>query len=185
MSRAATLNRQAIQRFNSYWEDLMEEFPEARAEAVRTMGQAARRELNDQIRRADLEDEAKGTVISWQNLRFGSKGGYAALSALKASSYRPGAKPKSWNGTAVTVKQVTKWLERGHGVRKPAPGSARAWVRVGRSGLNKYTGLRYVKGRMFYSWTKMKVQDHALDAATEAMKTFAKEIIKMKLERYS
>ena len=58
MSRAATLNRQAIQRFNSYWEDLMEEFPEARAEAVRTMGQAAQRELNAQIRRAALEDEA-------------------------------------------------------------------------------------------------------------------------------
>lgn len=175
MSLAATLNRQAIQKFNSYWEDLMEEFPEAKAEAVRTMGQAAQRELNAQIRKADLEEDAKGTVISWQNLRFGSRGGYAALSALKASSYRPGAKPKSWNGTAVTVKQVTKWLERGHGVRKPAPGSARAWVRVGRSGLNKYTGLRYVKGRMFYSWTKMKALDLALDAANNALERFAEK----------
>ena len=180
MSRAATLNRQAIQRFNSYWEDLMEEFPEARAEAVRTMGQAAQRELNAQIRRADLEDEAKGTVISWQNLRFGSRGGYAALSALKASSYRPGAKPKSWNGTAVTVKQVTKWLDRGHGVKKPDTTKAYAWSerrkkRNRKSGVNMATGLRYVKGRMFYSWTKMKALDLALDAANNALERFAEK----------
>ena len=44
-----------------------------------------------------------------------------------------------------------------------------------RSGLNTATGLRYVKGRMFYSWTKMKALEHALDAANEALEIFAEE----------
>ncbi len=173
MSRKAALDRKAIEKFNSYWEDLMEEFPEARAKAVKAMGQAVKRDLDAQIGRADLEADAKGTVRSWQELRLGSLGGYAALSAQKG---KPSVgRPKSWRGQAVTIKQVTKWLERGHGVRKPAPGSSRKWNRVGRSGLNTVTGLRYVKGRMFYSWTKMKALEHALDAANEALEIFAEE----------
>lgn len=173
MSQNATLDRKAIEKFNSYWEDLMEEFPEARASAVKAMGQAVKRDLDAQIGRADLEADAKGTVRSWQELRLGSRGGYAALSAQKGKP--SGGRTKSWRGQAVTIKQVIKWLERGHGVRKPAPGSAAAWNRAGRSGLNTVTGLRYVKGRMFYSWTKMKAMEHALDAANEALEIFAEE----------
>ncbi len=190
MSRQATLDRQAVQKFNSRFGRLMEVFPEARATAVKAMGQAVQQELNAQIGKADLETDAKGTVSSWQELRLGSKGGYAALSAIKASPYHAGKKPKSWKGTPVTVKQVTKWLERGHGVRKPDTTKDYAWSqrrknRIWRSGVNKYTGLRYVKGRMFYSWTKLKAKDHALNAATEAMKNLTKEIIKMKRDGYS
>lgn len=178
MSGKATLDRQAVQKFNSYWEDLMEEFPEARAMAVRTMGEAAQRELNAQIGKADLETDAKDIVVSWQELRLGSKGGYAALSAIKASPYRGGKKPKSWNGTVVTVRQITRWLERGHGVRKPDTTKDYAWSerrknRNRRAGLNVSTGLRYVKGRMFYSWTKTKATDLALKAANSALERFA------------
>lgn len=169
MSRKATLDRKAIEKFNSYWEDLMEEFPEARATAVRTMGEAVKRDLDAQISMADLGTDAKATVQSWQELRLGSKGGYAALSGQK------GKLSNRWRGQPVTIKQVTKWLERGHGVRKSASGSGRAWNRAGRSGLNTVTGLRYVKGRMFYSWTKMKALEHALDAANEALEIFAEE----------
>ena len=46
MSRKAALDRKAIEKFNSYWEDLMEEFPEARAKAVKAMGQAVKRDLD-------------------------------------------------------------------------------------------------------------------------------------------
>ena len=174
MSLKATLDRQEIRRFNRRWEDLMEDFPEARAVAVKTMGESAGRDLDAQIGRADLESDAKGTVRSWQELRFGSRGGYAALTPQKASPFRAGRKPKSWHGEAVTVKQITKWLERGHGVRKPGPDSKRK-SRFGRSGMNKYTGVRYVKARMFYSWTKMKALEHAIDAANEALEIFAEE----------
>ncbi len=180
MSRKATLDRKAVQKFYSYWEDLMEDFPEARAVAVKAMGEATKRDLDAQICRADLEADAKGTVRSWQELRFGSRGGYAALTPQKASPVRTGKKPKSWHGQAVTVKQVTKWLERGHGVRKADTRKDYAWStawknRNRRSGLNTATGLRYVKGRMFYSWTKMKALEHAIDAANEAMEIFAEE----------
>ncbi len=168
----------------------MEDFPEARAEAVRTMGQAAQRELNAQIRRADLEEDAKGTVISWQKLRFGSWGGYAAVTPLGRETMRTSrggflgklgfTKPKKWKGTKVTTKMVTKWLERGHGVRTPDTTKAYAWSerrkkRNRKSGVNGATGLRYVKGRMFYSWTKMKALDLALDAANNALERFAEK----------
>lgn len=174
MSMKATLDRQEIRRFNRLWEDLMEDFPAARTVAVKTMGESTRRDLDAQIGRADLESDAKGTVRSWQELRFGSKGGYAALTPKKASPLRAGKKPKSWHGEAVTVKQITKWLERGHGVRKPGPDSKRK-SRFGRSMGNRYTSQRYVKGRMFYSWTKSKALEHALDAANEAMEIFAEK----------
>lgn len=173
MSRKAEMDRRALEKFLSYHEELMEEFPETRALAVETMGRAVKRDLDAQIGRADLESDAKGTVRSWQEVRLGSGGGYAAVTPRKGTA--SGARPKTWRGKAVSMRQVTRWLERGHGVRKPAPGSSRNWVRVGRSGLNLQTGLRYVKGRMFYSWTKMKALEHALDAANEALEIFAEK----------
>lgn len=176
MSHKATLDRRALERFNRFWEDLYQVVPEARAQAVKAMGEAAQRELNAQIGKADLEADAKGTVRSWQELRFGSKGGYAALTPRRASPLCLGRKPKSWNGETVTVKQITKWLERGHGVRRPAPGSDRKWVRVGRSGLNKHTGVRYVKGRMFYSWTRLKAGELALKAADRVLSLLSDEV---------
>ena len=172
MSLKATLDRQAIRRFNAYHAHLMEDFPETRALAVRTMGESVKRDLDAQIGSADLETDAKGTVRSWQEVRLGSRGGYAALAPQKATPLRAGRKPKSWRGEAVTVKQITKWLELGHGVRKPGPDSKRK-SRFGRSGVNRSTGVRYVKARMFYSWTKMKALEHAIDAANEALERFA------------
>lgn len=194
MSPKATLDRQDIQKFNTRFGRLMEVYPEARATAVKAMGQAAQQELNAQIGKADLETDAKGTVSSWQELRLGSEGGYAAISpkAYKWSYDHGKGKPKFWKSVRVSTRMVTKWLERGHGVRKADTTKAYAWSqrrknRIWRSGVNKYTGLRYVKGRMFYSWTKLKARNQALDAATEAMNTFAKEtlkILKTRSERY-
>lgn len=178
MSMKATLDRKAVEKFNSYWEDLVEDFPEARAVAVKAMGEAVKRDLDAQIGKADLEADAKGTVRSWQELRLGSGGGYAALSAKKG--YPSGGKPKSWNGKAVTVKQVTKWLERGHGAREADPTgdyfySKRRRNRKGKAGYNARTTRYYIKGRMFYSWTKMKALEHALDAANEVLEIFAEK----------
>ena len=175
MSLKAELNRRAVQKFNSYWEDLIEEFPEARGEAVRTMGEAVKRDLSAQIARADLEEDARGTVVSWQELRLGSRGGYAAITPKTDTATPRTGKQHTWKGNAVTQRQVTRWLERGHGVPKYT-GSGKQRNRKRRSGLNPVTGLRYVKGRMFYSWTKMKALDHALDAANQALETFAEKM---------
>ena len=180
MSQTADLNRAAVEELRRRWETALEDFPQARAQAVEAMGQAAQRALEARIGEVDLQEDAKGTVRAWQELRLGSGGGYAALSPIRANPSHPGQKPKSWNGKAVTVRQITKWLERGHGVRKPDTTKAYAWSerrkkRNRKSGVNMATGLRYVKGRMFYSWTKTKAQDLALDAANNALERFAEK----------
>ena len=174
MSLKAELDRRAIQKFNTYWENLMEDFPEARGEAVKTMGETVKRDLDAQILRADLEEDAQGMVVSWQELRLGSRGGYAAITP-KTDTARPRrGKQHTWKGKAVTQIQVTRWLERGHGIPKYTGGEKQRY-RKRRSGFNPVTGLRYVKGRMFYSWTKMKALDHALDAANQALECFAEQ----------
>lgn len=180
MSLRATLDRKAVQKFHSYWEDLMEEFPEARATAVKAMGEAVKRDLDARIGMADLEEDAKGTVQSWQEVRLGSRGGYAAVAPQKGIIPASAGRQHTWKGAAVTKKQVTRFLERGHGTRKADTTKGYAWssarrTRNKRSGLNAATGLRYVKGRMFYSWVKMKALEHALDAANEALEIFADE----------
>ena len=173
--RQATIDRQRLEQFNRYWEALYKVVPEARKKAVEAMGTAVLRELDVQIQAADLEGDAKGTVTSWQELRVGSKGGYAAVTPQKDTAPPKGKeKQHTWNGKAVTKKQVTGWLERGHGVRQPAPGSDRRW-RTLKSKTNDRTGLNHVEGRRFYSWARLKALDRALEAANEALEVFAEE----------
>lgn len=175
--RQATIDRQRLEQFNRYWEALYKVVPEARKKAVEAMGTAVLRELDLQIQAADLEGDAKGTVTSWQELRVGSKGGYAAVTPQKDTAPPKGKeKQHTWNGKAVTKKQVTGWLERGHGARRPGAGSDRMWNRTGRSGVNQATGRRYVKGRQFYSWTRSKATDIALRAADGVLSEIADEV---------
>lgn len=173
MGGRARVDRRRVDEFNRFWEDLYKAFPRARAEAVEAMGQAVKKDLDTQIGAADLSAGGKGSVRSWQELRLGSKGGYAAVGPGKGGT---GGRKKTWKGTPVSKRQVTKWLERGHGVRKPAPGSGRRWSRLGRSGINSATGTRFVKGRQFYSFTKLRAVDHALAAADKVLSHIADEV---------
>lgn len=176
MGGMARLDRKRIARFNQCWEDLYKVVPQAKAEAVKAMGEAARKELDAQILAADLAADAKGTVQSWQTVKLGSRGGYAAVRAKAYKWSDKRGKPKFWKDVRVSTRMVTKWLDQGHGARKPAPGSARQWARVGRSGINLATGTRYVKARRFYSWTKRKALDLALKAADEVLSKIADEV---------
>lgn len=163
--------------FARKWEDLLRAFPEARRKAVETMGEAARRQLNEQIQAAQLKDGAKGTVRSWQELRLGSGGGYAALSPRKGVARpAPGERQHTWHGSPVTQRQVTRWLEKGHGVRKPTAGSGKAWNQAGRGGRIKQRSARtYVAGRQFYSWTEEKALELARKAADQALSLITDE----------
>ena len=67
---------------------------------------------------------------------------------------RAGQKQHTWRGDPVTQKQVTRWLERGHGT--PQGG--------------------YVKGRQFYSFTRMKAWEHARKAADRVLSLIADEV---------
>ena len=86
MSSTARMDRARLERFNRFWEELLQAVPDARRQAVEEAGAAVQRELNAQIGAAELADGAKGTVRTWQELRVGSKGGYAALSPGKGTA---------------------------------------------------------------------------------------------------
>lgn len=181
MSSAARLQREQLERFNRYWEDLYQVVPEARAAAVEAMGEAVKQELDAQIQSADLSEDAKGTVCTWQELRLGSGGGYAAVTPVKASVLGEKKKPKTWKGSPVSAKQVTRWLERGHGARKADTKKEYAWSdrrrnRNWKAQVNNRTGTAYIKGRQFYSFTKLKAFDHAKKAADKVLCKIADEV---------
>lgn len=177
MSSTARMDRARLERFNRFWEELLQAVPDARRQAVEEAGEAVQRELNTQIGAAELADGAKGTVRTWQELRVGSKGGYASLSPGKGTAQpRAGETQHTWKGKPVSKKQVTRWLERGHGTRRPAAGSSRSWNQAGRAGVARASAAGYVKGRQFYSWTKMKALDLALKAADRVLSRIADEV---------
>lgn len=163
VSTTRNLDREKMRRFVRYWDRLLEVVPEARREAVEEAGQAVKRSLNTQIQRADLSSwEAKGRVSSWQQIRLGSRGGWAAVSPKKGAvyswdrraSFGGRARQHTWAGKPVTARQVTTWLERNHGVR---PGG-------------------YVSGRRFYTATKDDAQKIALKAADRVLCRIADEV---------
>lgn len=170
MAGVTKLDREALKKFNQYWEDLYAVVPEARAEAAAEMGRAVKQELDAQIHASALQPDAKGHVSSWQTVRMGSKGGYAAISPQASAT------SSTWRGRPVTTRQITKWLDRGHGVRKPAAGSAAMWSRSGKAGLNLRTGTRFVTARQFYSATKAKAVNVAKRAADKVLSRIADEV---------
>lgn len=177
MSSTARMDRARLERFNRFWEELLQAVPDARRQAVEEAGAAVQRELNAQIGAAELADGAKGTVRTWQELRVGGKGGYAALSPGKGTAQpRAGETQHTWKGKPVSKKQVTRWLERGHGTRRPAAGSSRSWNQAGRAGVTRASAAGYVKGRQFYSWTKAKALELALKAADRVLSRIADEV---------
>lgn len=175
MAGRSRMELKQLEQFEKKWEKLYQAFPEARAKAVEAMGEAAFQELGRQISASDLQSGAKPHVRSWQEVRRGSKGGYAALSPRKGDKPMSGGRRQTWKGRNVTMLQGTRWLERGHGVRKPAPGSMRRWNRYTRAGLNVRTGTRFIKGRQFYSRTRSRATDIALDAADALLSRIAEE----------
>ena len=163
MSVSKNIERERLRRFVQYWDRLLEIVPEARREAVESAGEAVKRLLDAQIQRADLSSgEAKGRVISWQRIRLGSGGGWAAISPTKGTVYswdqRAGfgarVRQHTWHRKPVTARQVTTWLERGHGVRPSG----------------------YVTGRQFYAWTRDDAQQIALKAADKVLCRIADEV---------
>ena len=167
-----------MDRFARYWEKLYQAFPDARRQAAQAMGEAVQKDLNAQIQAADLENGAKSTVRSWQDVRIGSRGGYAAVSpAGGVAKPRAGQKQHTWRGNPVTQKQVTRWLERGHGT--PSTGRmTQNYVRKTKTWheIAERRGEGYVEGRQFYSFTRMKAWEHARKAADQALSLIADEV---------
>lgn len=168
------MNRRELERFNRFWEKLYQKVPEARAQAVEAMGEAVRKELRRQVFSADFTSGAHGSVDSWQSLRFGSRGGYAAISPQSGVPRVRDGKQSAWRARLVTTRMVTGWLERGHGARRSVSG--KAGRRIKSAALNARTGSLYVKGRQFYSAAKQNAWDEAKKAADRVLSKIADEV---------
>lgn len=157
-----TIDNESWDEFWRYWEDLIEEWPHAKAEALFAAGKAVLPLLQEQI--SQRVDDRRGRVRRWQEIRRGSRGGYVAVS--------PAADQVSVNKTKnrfVTSKDITRYLERGHGIRQPSGKSKRYVPKI-------QSGRVYVPGRMFYSWTKMDAEKAALEAAELALAQLDEDI---------
>lgn len=188
MGGRARYDRKQLDEFIRFWDDLLQAFPEARAKAVQAMGEEVRDDLHGNIMSADLEADAKGTVISWQELRLGSRGGYAALSPKDGNRVRSKDRQLSWRKRIlkrfkekpVSKRRVTRWLEKGHGVYDGDPTKDYRWSdrydRAGKARINDRTGKRYVPGRQFYSFTRLYAVDHALAAAEKVLTVISDEV---------
>lgn len=157
--RQAELDKQAWDKFWSYWEDLIEEFPAAKTEALVVAGRAVLPLLQKQVRQR--VNDSRGRVQRWQELRRGSGGGYVAVS--------PVGDEVSINRSAdriVTAKDITRYLERGHKIRPPSGRSGRYRPRV-------ESGRTYVPGKMFYSWTELDAAKIAIEAADQALESLS------------
>ena len=176
MGSIARMQREKLDEFTRYWEGLFEEFPEERRRASEAMGEATKKHLDRQIGRSGFRGGADHTVRSWQELRIGSEGGYAAVSPVKGIVLRRTSgdrKVKTWRGREVTSSMVTRWQERGYGTRRAAPGSERSWSRVKSGKAHVRDKKDYVKGKQFYSYTKLKAFDNALKAAEQLLDRIA------------
>ena len=147
------LDKQRWDRFWSYWEkELPGQIKSAKRQAAQAAGEAIRDEVARQVR--SRVNDAHGRVERWQQLRMGSGGGYIAVSPVSDEAVQV-----THGGQKSSAKDVTRYLERGHGVRPP---SGRA--------------ERYRPGRMFYSWAAAEAEKLALRAADRAMGRIADEI---------
>ena len=157
MARGDLVDIERWKAFWEYWEDLIEEFPEVKLEALKAAGEAALEEVRSQIDRR--VQDSHGRVKRWQNMRVGSKGGYVAISATDETA------AVSPTGTR-TARDVTQYIDQGHAIRKPS-GTAKRYVPKIRSGRT------YVPARQFYSWARMNAAKIATEAADNALEQFS------------
>ena len=158
MARGDLVDIERWKAFWEYWEDLIEEFPDVKKEALRAAGEAALEEVRAQIDRRGIRD-THGRVKRWQGVRMGSKGGYVAVSAIDETV------SVTASGTT-TAKDITRYLDKGHGIRRPSGLSKRYVPRMP-------GGRTYVPARQFYSWAKMNAVKIATEAADKALEQFS------------
>lgn len=185
MSVSRNLEREQLRRFVKYWDKLIQTVPQARREASEAAGEAVKRSLDIQIQTANLSSmDAKGRVKSWQALRLGSGGGWAAVSAAKGltvysfdarRNFGGRYRQHTWKGKPVTAGQVTRWLERGHGTGTTGRMET-SWTKRGRRQRKARWGSGYVAGRQFYAATRDDAQEIALKAADKVLCKIADEV---------
>ena len=100
--------------FWRFWDDAIQRIPDLKREALEAMGKAVLQEVREQISRRGVHD-SQGRVAKWQEMRIGSKGGYVAVSPSPDETVQV-----TRSGETTTSKDVTRYLERGHGIPETA-----------------------------------------------------------------
>lgn len=148
MSSTARMDRARLERFNRFWEELLQAVPDARRQAVEEAGRGRPEGAQHADRRGGAGRWGQGHRAHLAGAAGGSKGGYAALSPGKGTAQpRAGETQHTWKGKPVSKKQVTRWL--GAGARAPAgraAGSSRSWNQAGRAGVARGLGRRICQG---------------------------------------
>lgn len=108
---------------------VLKKFPDKRRELHERISNRLEQEVRQQIFMTGVNDES-GKIESWQKGRIGSKGGYAAVSAVSGKTG-----PNSQGA-------ITNYLENGHRIRPPG--------RMKRSRVK----VAYVNGFHFYKFAQ-------------------------------
>lgn len=161
---SSRLDLSAWNKLWDYWGDFIEEVPEAIKTALYAAAVVAQKEIQRQIDQQAVTDP-HGRVKRWQEIRMGSGGHYSAVSPTFDDVVQVAKASGAWTTSA----DLTRYLDRGHGVRLPSGRAKRYQPRLRGNGT-------YVKGYQFYSWAASKSDKIALDAAEDALRKFDDEL---------
>ena len=159
MSSTARMDRARLERFNRFWEELLQAVPDARRPARPSRGSSTRKSARRSWPMGPRAPCAPGRSCGW-----------AARAAMRPSLPEKG-RPSPGRG-----KRSTPGRESPCPKSRPAAGSSRAWTQAGRAGVTRASAAGYVKGRQFYSWTKAKALELALKAADRVLSRIADEV---------
>lgn len=144
------------------------DFPERKRAALEELGGMMEAEVRQQVTSQGIND-AHEHVQSWQCYTVGSKGGYVAV--------RPVDKVVN-EKYKTTSTQVTRYLERGHGLPKGYSLSGKGRQRAGAS---DQAGIGYVSGFYFYSSARLRLgmtlKRYAKQAGEKLLKQAAERIV--------
>lgn len=145
---------------SKYWQRVIKIIPEAKHAALFEAGKALMQEVNAQIDQRGVNDKY-GRVRSWTTPEVGSGNGYVAV--------RPDDVTVTTEGGTGSSKQITQYLEHGHGVRLPS-GRAKRYVPEFRGNGS------YVRGYLFYSFSRSAAERIGIQAAEKCLVKFENAI---------
>ena len=141
----------------SAWQNVTEAFPDAKRRALHEAGKVVLLEVMDQIVVSGIRD-TRFHVRSWQHVRIGSGGGYAAIAPAVVDV----------PGKGLMSKKITKYLDKGYAARRPSGRSKRYEPQLKKVGIGT-TGNVYVPGRHFYDASRAKANSEAKKAAEKVL----------------
>ncbi|WP_312611366.1 hypothetical protein [Oscillibacter sp.] len=164
MSGLARADLRDWQAFWRRWDKLIEALPEAKETALRMAGMAVLKDVQEQVDRRI--SDSHGRVKRWQSLKQSSGGGYVVVTSEKDEVVQ-----LTKGGEKTTSSDVTRYLEKGHKARTP---SGRGKLYRERLNENKIIASEnagfIVRGRMFYSWSKLRAGDLGREAAGKTLR---------------